>query len=55
MIDSWKDQESIDRHHASSMMQVISDLREKYDLHMKVERFISDTDIPDTDQKYIRD
>lgn len=55
LIDSWKDQESIDRHHASSMMQVISGLREKYDLHMKVERYISDTDISDTDQKYIRD
>ena len=55
LIDSWKDQESIDRHHASSMMKVITDLREKYDLHMKVQRYISDTDIPDTDKKYIRD
>ena len=42
LIDSWKDQASIDAHHASPMMQKIADLRDKYDLHMKVERYISD-------------
>ena len=52
LIDSWRDQEAIDGHHASSMMDVITNLREKYDLHMKVERFVSD-DIG-TDEEYIR-
>ena len=38
LIDSWESQEAIDAHHASPMMQTIAALREKYDLHMKVER-----------------
>lgn len=42
LIDSWADQHSIDIHHASPMMEKIIKLREKYDLHMKVERFVSD-------------
>ena len=36
LIDSWKDQHSIDVHHASPMMAKIMELREKYDLHMSV-------------------
>jgi quinol monooxygenase YgiN len=39
LIDSWTDQKSIDRHHASPMMATIAMLREKYDLHMTVERY----------------
>ena len=55
LIDSWKDQHSIDVHHASPMMAKISELREKYDLHMKVERYVSDkTDVPPTDSAFIR-
>ena len=41
LVDSWKDQHSIDVHHASPMMGKITELREKYDLHMKVERYRS--------------
>ena len=41
LIDSWEDQEAIDKHHASPMMKMIASLREKYDLHMRVERFVS--------------
>ena len=56
LIDSWKDQESIDIHHASPMMEQISKLREKYELHMKVERYVSDeTGIPDSDKVFIKD
>ena len=54
LIDSWKDQTAIDAHHASPMMGKIAALREKYDLHMKVERFLSDETIPTTDQTFIR-
>lgn len=55
LIDSWEDQDSIDAHHASCMMKQIARLREKYDLHMKVERYISDEGgIPSMDEKYIR-
>ena len=41
LIDSWTDQVAIDAHHASPMMATIAALREKYDLHMTVERFVS--------------
>lgn len=55
LIDSWKDQQSLDKHHASPMMAKITELRNKYDLHMKVERYISDTDgAPITDKAFIR-
>ena len=54
LIDMWKDQKSIDIHHASPMMETLAKLREKYDLHMKVERFVTDEEgIPDSDQKFI--
>ena len=52
LIDSWKDQAAIDAHHASPMMKQLAELREKYDLHMTVERFISDE--YETDKKFIR-
>ena len=42
LIDSWEDQAALDVHHASPMMGAIAELREKYDLHMHVERFITD-------------
>ena len=55
LIDIWKDQESIDIHHASPMMGTIATLREKYDLHMKAERYVTDGDgIPDHDAKFIK-
>lgn len=53
LIDSWKNQEAIDVHHASPMMAKIAELREKYDLHMTVERFTSD-ELPEQDQSFIR-
>ncbi len=54
LVDSWENQEAIDLHHASSMMNEIAQLREKYDLHMHVERFVSDETLPETDQQFIR-
>ncbi len=42
LIDSWQDQAALDLHHASPMMGRIAALREKYDLHMKAERYLSD-------------
>ena len=52
LIDSWTDQTAIDVHHASPMMSQLAALRDKYDLHMKAERFVSDDF--GTDEKYIR-
>ena len=55
LIDSWKDQQSLDMHHASPMMETIIQLREKYDLHMKVERYISDEiQTAEKEEAYIR-
>ena len=55
LIDQWRDQAAIDRHHASPMMGQIAALREKYDLHMRVERFVSDeSGLPEQDQAFIR-
>ncbi len=52
LIDSWTDQAAIDAHHASPMMAQLAALREKYDLHMTVERFVSDE--YEADRKDIR-
>jgi quinol monooxygenase YgiN len=53
LIDSWESQEAIDLHHASPMMATIAVLREKYDLHMTVERYVS-AEIPETEGQFIR-
>lgn len=54
LIDQWTDQKAIDVHHASPMMQTITELREKYGLKMKVERYVSDEGgIPDKDKEFI--
>lgn len=53
LIDMWKDQASIDRHHASPMMKTIARLRETYDLHMKAERYVTDEGA-DSDSEFIR-
>lgn len=55
LIDSWKSQDDIDIHHKSEMMNTIISLREKYDLHMKVERYTDDDTMPEKDWDFIRD
>ena len=56
LIDCWENQASLDRHHTSPMMSTIAALREKYDLHMRVERFIRDENgITDNDKRYIKE
>ena len=55
LIDAWKDQAALDAHHATPMMKTIADLREKYDLRMKAERYLSDdSGVPASDAKFIR-
>jgi quinol monooxygenase YgiN len=54
LIDSWENQEAIDRHHASPMMQTLAELRNKYDLHMRVERYTDDDTMPESDKAFIR-
>ena len=53
LIDSWANQEAIDKHHATPMMDTIAKLREKYDLHMTVERY-SAIEMSETENQFIR-
>ena len=53
LIDAWTDQAAIDAHHASPMMGTIAALREKFDLHMTVERF-TDIEENEEDRRFIR-
>lgn len=55
LIDSWKDQAALDAHHASPLMDAIAKLRDKYDLHMRVERYVSDDATPAADAAFIRE
>ena len=54
LIDAWEDQAALDRHHASPMMKTIAALREKYDLHMTVERYVSFDCEQQDEKRYIR-
>jgi len=56
LIDGWRDQTAIDAHHASPMMAQIAALREKYDLHMRVERYVTDEQgVTENDRKFIKE
>ncbi len=56
LIDSWESQQALDLHHSSEIMSEILALREKYDLTMTVERFITDVDgIPESDKQFIKE
>lgn len=55
LIDSWENQAAIDAHHRTPMMGRIMELRQKYDLHMRVERYISDDGVPQKDREFIRE
>lgn len=39
LIDKWKDEEALDMHHKSLMMSEIAQLRKKYGLKMRVEKY----------------
>ena len=55
LIDAWENQEALDLHHASPMMETIAALREKYDLHMQAERYRTDGDgLPAGDEAFLR-
>ena len=56
LIDSWENQSALDIHHKSTMMSEIISLREKYNLSMKVERYITDkSGVPDKDKVFIKE
>lgn len=53
LIDSWENQEALNKHHESDTMNKIIKLRNKYDLHMQVEKYIPEEN-NNQDEKYIR-
>lgn len=56
LIDSWENQEALDKHHSLPLMQKIIELREKYNLSMKVERYVTDNEgIPVKDMAFIKE
>lgn len=55
LIDRWENQKALDEYHQSQTMAKIMRLREKYDLSMRVERFIDNEEaMPRNDEKFIR-
>ncbi len=55
LIDSWQDQAALDVHHGLPLMGQIAALREKYDLRMKVERYVADDSAPEQGKNFIRE
>lgn len=56
LVDCWESQAALDKHHASPMMKKIIELREKYNLTMKVERYITDASgIPEKDKVFVKE
>ena len=52
LLDTWKDQEALDAHHASPMMKRLAELRVRFDLKMTAEKYVS-VDLGE-DSKYIK-
>ena len=42
LIDRWKNQQALDIHHKTDMMTEMAELRKKYKLRMKVERYVEE-------------
>ena len=53
LVDSWRDQAALDAHHATPMMLDLAALRDKYDLHMRSERYRTAEDAP-ADDRFLR-
>ena len=43
LIDRWRDQEALDIHHKSEVMERIAALRDKYQLRLRVERYVEES------------
>lgn len=54
LIDSWESEEALDEHHHSDIMQKIINLRNKYDLHMVVEKYTKNEYDMLKNEKYIK-
>ena len=53
LIDTWRDHAALDAHHQSAAMGTIAALRDKYDLHMRVERYTR-IDGNEADEAFVR-
>lgn len=54
LIDEWQNQDALDRHHSSDVMEKILTLRKKYNLTVRAERYVHDSkSITENDKKYL--
>lgn len=54
LIDTWESEEALDEHHKSATMEKIIALRNKYDLHMTVEKYIRNEQNMEKNNNFIR-
>lgn len=54
LVDQWVNQEALNRHHQSKVMEKIMALRNKYNLTMEVHRYPSEEAIPLSDESYLK-
>lgn len=54
LIDTWESEDALDEHHKSATMDKIVALRNKYDLHMNVEKYIHNEDNMEKNNSFIR-
>ena len=54
LIDSWENQEALDEQHNLDTMKKIMELRNKYDLHMLVEKYVKDDTKMESNDNFIR-
>lgn len=54
LVDQWQSQEALDTHHKSALMNEIIKLRDKYNLTLSVNKFVTnDNAVTIEDKKYI--
>ena len=54
LIEQWENRAAIEAHQASHMMETITKLREKYDICRSIEFVVSDGDVPESNESFIK-
>ena len=54
LVDIWKSQKYLDKHHKSPIMDKIIELRNKYDLSMEVQKYVNFSYREKFDKKFIK-
>ena len=54
LIEQWENRAAIEAHQASHIMETIAKLREKYDICRSIEFVVSDGDVPESNESFIK-